>query len=124
MGQVGAARRPWKIRIRGQALDIRVIRRLLDYLRPHTRSVVWALLLVSVTSAMQLIGPYLLKVAIDNYLVERQDAFRLSMVAIGFALTLLVAWASKAGESYTMAAVTQRVLTQCQSRGCPCNSMQ
>lgn len=111
-----AGRRKRNVRIRGQAFDTRVIERLLDYLRPHTRSVVWALLLVSVTSAMQLIGPYLLKVAIDSYLVERQDAFGLSLVAIGFALTLLIAWASKAGESYTMAAVTQRILTRIRSQ--------
>jgi ABC-type multidrug transport system fused ATPase/permease subunit len=59
---------------------------------------------------MHLIGPYLLKVAIDNYLVEQQDVGGLSMVCIGFLLTLLIAWGSQAGESYTMASVTQRVL--------------
>jgi len=119
-GQGGGGRtspaRGRTVRSRGQALDARVMGRLLDYLKPHTRSVLWALLLVSVTSAMQLVGPYLLKVAIDSYLVEQQDAYRLSLVALGFALTLLIAWGSQAGESYTMAAVTQRVLTQIRSQ--------
>lgn len=102
-------------RIRGHAFDARVVGRLLGYLRPHTRSVVWALLLVSITSAMQLIGPYLLKVAIDSYLLEQQDGFRLSLVAFGFALTLVIAWGSQAGESYTMSSVTQRVLHRIRS---------
>ena len=97
---------------RGRAFDAQVVRRLLDYLRPHKISVMWAFILVGVTSAMHLIGPYLLKVAIDDYLVEQQDVTGLSMVCIGFALTLLVAWGSEAGESYTMAVVSQRVLKQ------------
>ncbi len=95
---------------RGRAFNPRVVKRLLDYLRPHRLSVIWALILVCVTSAMHLIGPYLLKVAIDDYLVEQQDVAGLSMVCIGFLLTFLIAWGSQAGESYTMASVTQRVL--------------
>lgn len=97
-------------RVRGRAFNPRVVKRLLDYLRPHRLSVIWALILVIVTSGMHLIGPYLLKVAIDDYLVEQQDVAGLSMVCIGLLLTLLIAWGSQAGESYTMASVTQRVL--------------
>ncbi len=97
-------------RVRGRAFNPRVVKRLVDYLRPYRLSVIWALILVSVTSGMHLIGPYLLKVAIDNYLVEQQDVAGLSMVCIGLLLTLLIAWGSQAGESYTMASVTQRVL--------------
>jgi len=97
-------------RVRGRAFNPRVVKRLLDYLRPHRLSVIWALILVCVTSGMHLIGPYLLKVAIDDYLVEQQDVAGLSMVCIGLLLTLLIAWGSQAGESYTMASVTQRVL--------------
>ena len=52
---------------------------------------------------MQLAGPYLLKVAIDSYLVAQKDALGLSLVALAFALTLLIAWGSQAVESYTMA---------------------
>jgi len=97
-------------RTRGRAFNPGVVRRLVDYLRPHRLSVIWALILVIVTAGMHLIGPYLLKVAIDDYLVAQQDVAGLSMVCIGFLLTLLIAWGSQAGESYTMAAVTQRVL--------------
>lgn len=104
------------VRRRGRAFDREVVARLLEYLRPHKSAVLRALLFVSVTSAMQLIGPYLLKVAIDDYLVERQDAFRLSLVALGFALTLIVAWGSQAAESYTVAEVTHRVLQRIRSQ--------
>ncbi len=47
-------------RVRGRAFNPRVVKRLVDYLRPYRLSVIWALILVSVTSGMHLIGPYLL----------------------------------------------------------------
>ncbi len=97
-------------RTRGRAFNPRVVERLLDYLKPHRLGVVLAMILVCITAGMHLIGPYLLKVAIDDYLVAQQDVAGLSMVCIGFFLTLLIAWSSQAGESYTMASVTQRVL--------------
>ena len=95
---------------RGRAFNPRVVKRLLDYLKPHRFSVILAMILVCITAGMHLIGPYLLKVAIDDYLVAQQDAGGLSLICIGFLLTLLIAWGSQAGESYTMASVTQRVL--------------
>ncbi|HEX9880194.1 MAG TPA: hypothetical protein VGB25_08380, partial [Candidatus Binatia bacterium] len=104
------ARRKGTLQARGRLFNPRVVERLLDYLKPHRLAIAWALSLVALTSAMHLVGPYLLKVAIDDYLVERQDALGLSFLSLGYALTLLIAWASEAGESYTTAAVSQRVL--------------
>jgi len=109
-------RRRRTLRSRGRAFDAEVVARLIEYLRPHAGSVARALVLVVVTSAMQLIGPYLLKIAIDSYLVEAQDPLGLSVVALGFTLTLLVAWGSQAAESYTMAAVTHHVLHRIRSQ--------
>ncbi len=97
-------------RTRGRAFNPQVVKRLLEYLKPYRINVIGAMILVSITAGMHLIGPYLLKVAIDDYLVAQQDMAGLSMVCIGFLLTLLIAWGSQAGESYTMASVTQRVL--------------
>jgi ABC-type multidrug transport system fused ATPase/permease subunit len=97
-------------RTRGRAFNPQVVKRLLDYLKPYRINVIGAMILVSITAGMHLIGPFLLKVAIDDYLVAQQDMAGLSMVCIGFLLTLLIAWGSQAGESYTMASVAQRVL--------------
>jgi ABC-type multidrug transport system fused ATPase/permease subunit len=73
---------------------------------------VWAFLLVGITSAMQLIGPYLLKVAIDDHLVAQKDLFGLTLVSLAFALTLLIAWGSQAGQGYAMALVAQNALNR------------
>src|SRR3954467_6674534 len=64
---------------------------------------------------MQLIGPYLLKVAIDNYIVSTQNITGLSIVSGAFALTLVVSYFSQAAQSNTMAYVTQHVLSKMRS---------
>ena len=52
--------------ILGKAYDARLMRRLLEYLRPYTRQVCIALAAIVAGSAASLAQPYLIKVAIDN----------------------------------------------------------
>lgn len=96
----------------GRVLDPLVVRRLWTYLRPHKLAIAWALALVCVTAATQIIGPYLLKVAIDEFLIARRDILGLSFIASAFAMTLLISWGSQSYQSYTMALVAQDVLNR------------
>ena len=57
----------------GRLYDHRVMRRLLAYVRPYTLQFVLAAAFMAVWSAAQLAGPYLMKVAIDQYIL-RHDA--------------------------------------------------
>jgi ATP-binding cassette subfamily B multidrug efflux pump len=50
----------------GKAYDARLMRRLLEYLRPYWRSVVAALVTIVIGGAASLVQPYLIKVAIDR----------------------------------------------------------
>lgn len=52
----------------GEVVDKRVIRRLMQFVLPQWRLFMLALVLLFVSSAMQLLVPYLFKVGIDNYL--------------------------------------------------------
>jgi ABC-type multidrug transport system fused ATPase/permease subunit len=97
---------------RGRVFDTAVMARLGFYLKPHKLRIAWALVLVAVTSATQIIGPYLLKVAIDEFLIARRDMIGLSLVASAFAFTIIIAWVSQAHQSYTMALVAQDVLNK------------
>ena len=54
----------------GKAYDARLMRRLLGYLRPHWRSVLVGLVVIVCTSLLQLVQPWLTKVAIDEYIVR------------------------------------------------------
>src|SRR5712692_7533489 len=51
----------------GKAYDARLMRRLLQYLRPYWRAVSVALVTIVVGGIASLMQPYLIKVAIDRY---------------------------------------------------------
>ena len=58
----------------GKAYDARLMRRLLQYLRPYWRQVSLAFVTIIVSAVASLIQPYLIKVAIDRYITQRQLA--------------------------------------------------
>ncbi len=96
----------------GPVVNKKVLGRLGTYLRPHKLRVAWALTLVAVTSATQIVGPLLLKIAIDDHLIAQRDLPGLSLVSGLYALTILIAWFSQAHQSFTMAVVAQDVLNR------------
>ena len=62
----------------GKAYDGRLMRRLVRYLRPYTGVVLLALVASILYGIMQAVPPYLLKLAVDHYLVPtgRQEINR------------------------------------------------
>jgi len=57
----------------GKAYDAKLVRRLWTYVRPHRALVASSLLLLFAVSAVQLVQPYLIKLAIDNHIARRRD---------------------------------------------------
>ena len=57
----------------GQSYDTRLLRRLLGYLRPYWWQTLVALVAIIAKAGMDVVGPYLTKVAIDRYLVKTPD---------------------------------------------------
>jgi ATP-binding cassette, subfamily B, multidrug efflux pump len=51
----------------GKAYDARLMRRLLAYMRPYTKLTAISLLFLLIQSGLQVLGPYLTKVAVDKY---------------------------------------------------------
>jgi len=96
----------------GKIIDRKVVTRIWGYLRPHKLRVLWALLLVAITATMQLVGPYLLKVAIDEFIVARQDLGGLVAISAIYAVTLVISYFTDSNQSYTMALATQDVLNR------------
>jgi len=54
----------------GKAYDSRLMKRLLNYLRPYIWQVVVALLAIVLKAGADVLGPYLTKVAVDKYLAQ------------------------------------------------------
>jgi ATP-binding cassette subfamily B protein len=55
----------------GKAYDSRLMKRLLTYLRPYRWQVLVALVAIILKAGVDVVGPYLTKVAIDKYLANR-----------------------------------------------------
>jgi len=96
-----------------KARDARgTLRRLLAYLRPHRWALVWVLLLVVISSAFDLLGPYLMGLTIDRFIDPQSASFgdgrgllRFSLVMLG---AYLISWLGQAGQNTIMARVSQR----------------
>jgi ATP-binding cassette subfamily B multidrug efflux pump len=58
----------------GKAYDGRLMRRLLTYLRPYKWHVVVALAAIILKSVLDVLGPYLTKIAIDKYLAKSTNS--------------------------------------------------
>jgi ATP-binding cassette subfamily B multidrug efflux pump len=71
----------------GKAYDARLMKRLLAFFKPHWHRVVLSVILVLFTAAIALIGPYLTKIAIDDF-ITKGDLRGLSFVATLFFLSL------------------------------------
>ena len=95
--------------IAGKAYDSRLMRRLLRYLAPYKTQVVFSLLLLLLISLLQLVGPYLTKIAIDRY-IRHGISSGLNRIAIIFFFVLLVAFFLRFLQTYIMEWVGQRIM--------------
>ena len=67
--------------ILGKAYDSRLMKRLLGYIKPYKKYVIFAILLNIVVAALGPLRPYLTKIAIDNYIANK-DIHGLLIISI------------------------------------------
>jgi ATP-binding cassette subfamily B protein len=95
--------------ILGKAYDARLMRRLLQYLRPYWRSVLIALAAIVIGGLASLAQPYLIKVAIDRYIAARRLA-GLDGLAVMYFAVLVIAFAAEYVQTWTMQLTGQRIM--------------
>ena len=93
----------------GKAYDARLMRRLLDYLRPHGYYVVAALVAIIAGSLLQLAPPYLIKLVIDRY-IPAGDASGVATVAVAFLGVLAAAFVLEFVQTWLMQMTGQRIM--------------
>jgi ABC-type multidrug transport system fused ATPase/permease subunit len=98
----------------GQIFNPRVVMRLLAYLRPYARQMALAFVTMLAVSALTLLSPYLLKVAVDQYITQgnQQGLVRVSLLT---AATFAGLYITNAGLQYILSWVGQRVLANLRS---------
>lgn len=95
--------------ILGRAYDRRLMSRLWAVTRPHRGIVLGSAVLFPLISAVELGQPYLIKVAIDGYILKN-DWPGLTRIAALFLLTLVVLYGLRAAQSYVTHVTGQRVM--------------
>jgi ATP-binding cassette, subfamily B, multidrug efflux pump len=97
----------------GKLYDSRLTRRLLQYLRPYKWWVFFALVLAVAVAPLEIVGPYLFKVAVDSYIVpviNNHLSYAVAMRALGWiTVGFFVALLASFGLQYVQMRVMQRV---------------
>ena len=93
----------------GKAYDARLMRRLLTYVRPYRRQVVFAIAAIIAGSVLQLAPPYLTKIVIDRYIPAR-DLAGLGTIAVLFLVTLVGSFALEYIQTWTTQMTGQRIM--------------
>ena len=92
-----------------RSYDRQLLWRLLLYLRPYRPAVLAAFVLIVAMAGLDLVGPYLTKVAIDRYIVPRHAAGLVHVAAL-YAAVLVAAFAVRFGQIYIMQMTGQRIM--------------
>ena len=102
-------RRSVAVETEAKEIDISLLKRLLKYLRPYRKYVLFAVLLTLATSALQPLRPYLTKVAVDTYIASSdwEGLIYISSIILGL---LVFTAAIRYGLNYLMQWIGQSVL--------------
>jgi len=93
----------------GRVFDQRVVVRMLAYLAPYWQRMAIAVVLMLIATGLTLAAPFLIKVAIDQYIVPG-DTQGLTRIALILAGAFLILYLTTAGQRYLLSWVGQRVL--------------
>ncbi|MFW6086638.1 MAG: hypothetical protein ACODAG_05485, partial [Myxococcota bacterium] len=92
-----------------RSYDMRLLRRLAPFARPHALLLIGSLVLMPVSAAGSLLQPFLLKKAIDATIVERSSA-ALLMVVGWFAGAIVLEFLGRFAQTYATQLAGQRIM--------------
>ncbi len=114
----------------GKAYDSRLMRRLLTYLRPYKLAVVLSTIAVLLRAGTDVVGPYLVKLAVDRYMVDTpspnppwftrylsHDAMTgVAQCAVVYLIAIVLSYVLEFGQTYLMQWTGQRVMFDLRSQ--------
>ena len=99
----------------GKALDRTLLRRIFAYVWPYKAQIAIAVLLLPITSGMEIAQPYLLKKAIDEHIGRGQLA-GLDRLGIFYLAALIGQYGASFGQTYLTQLVGQRAMNDLRLR--------
>lgn len=100
--------------VNGQLYNHRVMARMLAYVRPHAKILVFAFLAMLVVTALTLLAPFLLKIAVDTY-ISQGNQTGLIIISLWTATTYIGSYIATRIEQYLLSLVGQRMLANIRS---------
>lgn len=92
-----------------RSYDWALLKRLLGYLRPYRLVVLLAFLLIAAQSLLELCGPWLVKLAIDEHIARGDEAGLLPLAAL-YLLVLVLAFGTRFAQLYLLTMTGQRIV--------------
>jgi len=99
----------------GRAFDRRIVLRLLAFVKPHWRKMVLAFVTMIISTGLSLATPYLVKIAIDQYITQGNVA-GLDRVAVLTAIAFAGLFVASVVQQYTLSRTGQQVLATMRNR--------
>ena len=96
-------------KVEGRSFNLRVLWHLLMFVRPYAPRMIAALLAMLTASALMLLAPFLVKVAIDGPIADR-DIRALNEIALVMLLALIGLYLASSAQRFLLSWVGQRVL--------------
>ena len=93
----------------GKAYDGRLTRRLLPYLKPYKKRLTFAIAFLLGTTLLDLMGPYLTKIAIDGYM-DKGRTGGLKLIVVLYLVALFFGFLLRYLQTYHMEWIGQRVM--------------
>jgi ATP-binding cassette subfamily B protein len=101
--------------ILGKAYDARLMRRLLEYLRPYWGAASLALAAIICASMLQLAQPYLMKLAIDRY-ITNSDLRGIDRIALFYLLIIIGSFCLEFTQTWLLQLTGQRIMFDMRTR--------
>ncbi len=76
-------------KVSGKAVDISLLKRLFQYVKPYRKIFIWSIFLTVVLAVLAPIRPWLIQLTLDRYIVESNSAGLLKMTLLMIGLLLL-----------------------------------
>lgn len=86
-----------------------LVRRLLTYLKPYKTAFIGVVVLIIINSITSLGGPYILGMAIDNYIL-RKDLNGLIYMSVLYLIIMIIQWIAQSSRSYLLEWIGQKFL--------------
>ncbi|MSS73172.1 MAG: ABC transporter ATP-binding protein [Candidatus Latescibacteria bacterium] len=98
-----------------KSYDSALMRRLLAYIRPYKGYLISAAVLIGLSQVVRQAGPYLTKIAVDSYIVQK-DLDGLNRIGLAFVCCLIVQFVADYFQNYLTQMMGQRVMYDIRSQ--------